>query len=464
LASCSGQMMTTVDSNVAPKAGKDAGLAGIPYYLPTSIIPITISAAPAGSATDKSPTSSPPGGASGAGGAATTITASPQVTVSVQTGAPPPKTSKADAPNYTLSAAIGAPSYVPDAGQEHFLQYDLDSESDNQFTLSVDQNNLLTSVQGQSTDQRGAALVALAQLGTTLAGAVTGGAASPVNARFELLQSSAPSKEPTTCNVSAFTWTVNYQPGGGSFADITPDANQEIFKIDTRNDIRSERAGNAWVVARFPDKDTTGQTKDEVIRVAITAKGPTTQPDMPAQYTPPTNPPYWSGVLLRKKVLWKFTLKLMPDDNVKQFCHLQETERSFALLLPNNAPAFVEDMSRAPLVQKSINLTVANGMLQSVAVTRPSTLLAAVKLPLTIVQTVIGSTVGAATTPLTSGSSPGSNPAGGTATGTPGSVSPAATPSPSTGTAGGASPGAATGGGSSSSSSASSSSSSSSTP
>lgn len=68
---------------------------------------------------------------------------------------------------------------------------------------------------------------------------------------------------------------------------------------------------------------------------------------------------------------------------------LEKSSVSQTVLLPNNTPILSFSPKRSPLVQRVTHITLENGTLKEISLNKPSSVLAGVKLPLTIIKSIV---------------------------------------------------------------------------
>ena len=416
VAACSNDQM--IVSKQLTYADNSKPLQGLFYYLPKAVIPITIvgsdgtdssakggqpgaNAMPGGnpSPSSSSGTSKPPSSAPTA-----TATASPQISVTVQTAQGEQSANKTP-PAYKLAVTAGKPMIVPDPTEEYFLNYTPNAWSDDTLSLQVDGNGLLQSAKGQAVDQSAAVGTALVQLA-----AVAAGFPANVNIPAALIvdRNGNPIKPPpvkvvSKCTLPSVNKSFNYEPGylgdqdDGSEPSILPGLSSYVDRSGV------QRKGRTWIVAR--SNTDAGQSVKVTISEAVAA-GNLRAPSA----GDPEHPP---GILFRNRADWTIDIDVSPSGDVEKYCHIMPMHHEIRdVLIPNGGTKFWEDLSREPLITKQVNLTVQNGMLTGVDPTRPSTVLAWVKLPLTIIQPILSA-------PFTAVSSGTTQPSGTSGTAPP---------------------------------------------
>jgi hypothetical protein len=397
LTACAGGPM--IQSRSSPSTDP---VQGVQYFLPKAVVPITISgsdgstAADQGAATAKG-SSTPSTGSSGAGpssasatpqSASATAMASPQVNVTVNAAAAaaPAKAAQATPKTYKMTMTVGTPKMIADPGKELFLEYTEDPFADDTLGLHT-QDGLLETAKGQAVDESanvGAALVQLA--------AVAAGFPGDVPLAAEKIKAAKPSPK-AKCALEPVTGSVNFEP----MSEATPSS----LDIAGQKPLCSA-GGCTWKLgenSRDTDPDF-AMDGDQYVSATITATNskPLSQEGKDKNTAAESDA---KGVVFRRLVPWTITVTLAPSAEAREACHLQTTTHSEQMLLPNESGEFVEDMNRTPLISRQVGLTVKDGLLVGVDEVRPSTALAFVKLPLTIIQPIVSLPF----TALTSGSS-----------------------------------------------------------
>ena len=155
---------------------------GIPYYLPTALIPITINLdQPPPKDSAKNPSTKNGTATSASGGATTKINPPPKDSAPTS----PPKDSAPGSSSLIsqkigpYNVTIGAPVLVPDTSKVFFLEYNPSFATEDAITFGVGENQLLQSINATSTDKSGEVLVTLAKIAADVA-MLAGGRKRPV--------------------------------------------------------------------------------------------------------------------------------------------------------------------------------------------------------------------------------------------------------------------------------------------
>lgn len=255
-------------------------------------------------------------------------------------GTPPASAGKP----YQLNLSFSNPIYVTDSTKSFFLTARHNPFSDDHFTIKVDQNGLLQTVSLQATDQTGQILAQLAQVAAQV---VT------IPASFGLGASTTPSNKaaiikPRACSLPAYQWSENLAPTPG---------------VPTPLDLPTLQSS-------------TNSLEYVKLKIAYVA-----QAGAPVE-TVTVAPSAVDGIYFRMPVPYELTIFADASPQAQADCLLPaESKQGAEVSLPNGGKLFAENVSRAFSVQRTIGLTVQNGMLTGVDDTHPSEIYGLAQIP-----------------------------------------------------------------------------------
>jgi len=365
---------------------------GIPYFLPKAVMQITIVSSRGASAASSAPTAGTMASPSIAPKASSTpaptgsdknaAAAKPTTLLSVSaenTIDPAATDQDSKTPQYTLTASAGVPSFVPDYQQKYYLRYMIDNNSDATLSLHTDANGLLSTANGEYVDQTAAEAATLAQIA---AAAASFGGTTLLPADLFIQTTSPPKPPKTTCLLPIINRSLNFIPGEDD-REVLGDVPQW----------RTTVTNNGTTTLTSVLESGRGQAVTITIQAAL-LNGATLF-KLPKDLVPPTDDS--PGVLFRDWQPWKIKITVSPTGNARDGCHIKESSSATVAMLPNGGAMFYLDVNREALIDKKVNLAVTNGMLTGVDISHPSPNLAALKLPLTILQPIVSLPFTAAT-------------------------------------------------------------------
>ena len=276
------------------------------------------------------------------------VTSSPLVTQNNETSASttkPPANRPEKNSVYSIKVTIAAPVYIPDHTAQLVLNYSTNPWYDTTVSLHI-KNGLLTTSSADAVDQTPAIIESVAE---TVADA----------AKFAVRKTPGKSKLP--CDL----------PRISQNASLIPQLKQSPFGANEMS----------WEVS---DNNRVAPLRQE-ITIDVSAETYGEEP----QYIWPTNGVF-KGMLFRGGRTWKLTTSVKPNEAATENCGIGASKQTEAIFIPNGGAEYLLDMSRASLVDKKMNLSIADGMLTGIDASQPSQILAGVKIPLTIVQTIAG--------------------------------------------------------------------------
>lgn len=365
LVACSSQMQRSAALSPqylrANPAQKD-GRTGLPYFLPDTVVPITV---------------------------AGDFVVLPERKSDEKDWKPKPVDFE-----YVLTVTVGAPKQVADPNAALMLEYVPEAASDDVFKLGVGANGLLNTVKSTSTDQSSAIILKLAEL----------------------------VKEAAKLAVTTFdNKTVLAQPDEGDTRraacyrqlqkmSVTMELNMsDVLKLETAPLlVAGDPAGavaalmsgqtqqlNRSVMLAMLKTPNSVPDGGPVRKISLNGKAPSpvagsVLPDVPGGVE--NGNKTYSGVVFRMMVPRRFSIDI--DTNGLNFgdgCSLRSvaaySDGSTTMVAHPNQ-TFVVDNSRGVFVKKRVDLLVADGVLNGIEVDKPSELLAIVSLPVDVLKTI----------------------------------------------------------------------------
>lgn len=380
-----------------------APVTGIPYFLPDTVVPVTVSG---------------------------DFVVLPERKASTQ------------APGdyeYVLSVTIGVSKQIADPNAALMLEYVPQAATDDVFSLQVGSNGLLSTVKSTSTDRSGDILLKLVELAkeaVKLPGFfVEGTSAAEGDGRriacYALLQKMSVSSEVNLSDiiraetaVSFLSTRVRAEATGWDY----------VASTDQERTLAEQYARYLWSLQGPPEMFSltatvnaysgfySGATNQlltrqiaQLNRAAVSAmkKVPDTsdegapienfrlaaKPGYPVAGSVSTTPPLlqpndtsYKGVVFRTMVPKRLSITASPQSlKFGPTCSLRSvsvSQNDATFMVADPTSTFVADTSRAFLVQKKVDLAVTDGVLTGIDVDKKSELLAAVSLPVTILKAI----------------------------------------------------------------------------
>lgn len=320
-------IFTPTSDSVPPSSSSTApARIGVPYYLPRALIPITITLAKSTPPADNKSTP-------------TADTPTSSTAVSQKIG--------------QYEVTIGAPLLIPDTSRPpFFLEYNAEGATEDEITIGVGANQLLQTMKATSIDKSGEAIVKLAEIGIRAAelfGLRAGGDSctelEPVKV-FAYLDPSSTRNDTSPFSLSALNdlLKLNYVP---MEFNVVPQREKE--KIAVKESGSSE-----------PPNDELGE---------IISENRTT------------------GILFRTSEPYVLTLSFGPNIHKKagSWCVIPEIHQTM-VMAPNKGKMYAVDVNRGALITKKTDLTIVDGMLTKIEVTKPSSLVGVISIPLDILK------------------------------------------------------------------------------
>jgi hypothetical protein len=323
--------------------------AGQPYYLPRVLLPITVTAGKAKGGD---------GGGKPAGAAATgtTVNVTNNQTVNV-TQPKPPGGDNGGGGGQQVSVKIGAAKYVADPREMYFLEYRESGASDDRFDIKVDQNGLLQSTESKSRDRSGDIALKFVELAGQVARiGVSGGP------RFESNVTKRTDKPP--CELTDETIELL----------VDPEA------------VHSDNKAEKIPGAKIEDHEVKFDGQFKGLTIGIRRPTNTRSAAVPAAEAQGSH----GGVVFRAAVPYEVTVAFDPKQSPHGAkCELSKFAQQLTIMAPNGGPTFRADVSRAALVEKTVTLSIQDGMLTGTKVDKPSEFLAAISLPVDIAKAIV---------------------------------------------------------------------------
>ncbi|GAB1720191.1 MAG: hypothetical protein NTAFB09_19220 [Nitrosospira sp.] len=242
---------------------------------------------------------------------------------------------------------------IPDTSRPpFFLEYNAEGATEDEITIGVGANQLLQTMKATSIDKSGEAIVKLAEIGIRAAelfGLRAGGDSctelEPVKV-FAYLDPSSTRNDTSPFSLSALNdlLKLNYVP---MEFNVVPQREKE--KIAVKESGSSE-----------PPNDELGE---------IISENRTT------------------GILFRTSEPYVLTLSFGPNIHKKagSWCVIPEIHQTM-VMAPNKGKMYAVDVNRGALITKKTDLTIVDGMLTKIEVTKPSSLVGVISIPLDILK------------------------------------------------------------------------------
>jgi hypothetical protein len=337
LSACDSQMITT--SNFYPSqivTGNDATdgkkyaqapgvipVHGIPYYLPQSVLHLTVA------------------------------------------GSYP----KDEADKYQLTVKLNGIEQAPDPSRLYLLEYHTEDGTDDVLTIGINAKGLLSTAVGISTDRSGDILKKVAETFAKVAEGIPKGPAPAIAAANYCKE------------LNAFTmeWT---QPIAGAGEISIDDLGKAIFEAMTGETLpKDDPAKKAPVVTLKVEDEAEGLRSDD-----LDAEGA-------KRWPPKENPENWApGLRFRVPKVAKLSMNFLASKFEYKGCKIPAIDqyaKGLPILYLDKSRDYVFDMSRSVLVHKEITLTINDGVLLGAVIKRDSPALAAVTLPLDLINILL---------------------------------------------------------------------------
>lgn len=380
---------------------------GSVYYLPKALIPISIKAI------DTS--------GSGGGGNSSSNNSSAQVTNNIIVNGrniknepeikPDKNTNQDKIKKFEYTVRLGDLKYIPDTNHAYFLEHNENVLFDDNITIEVGENQLLTSAQAVAKDQTGEVLIKLADLAGTIAKMTTGVPSAPKSQmwsapidRNKVMADKGPIYicvlpdiknidtilDPTNLAAPDDT-TINFSISklNTSLAEAHLPIQikaSPLVKLENKPQSYPALKDNGFEIGEFFNWD--GCYKSN----SCISKGVLVRSPIPyfitVDVTKNTGDSRFYRIAsddeIKNKTIQKF---IDPQECLNQF-EVKETRQTFLAMAPNDGPITNVDVSRASFVTKTTKLSIVNGMLRKIEMEKPSQLMGFIKIPVDMAKAV----------------------------------------------------------------------------
>lgn len=355
---CSSQMQRSAPldlEHLTSDHHKRKGITGLPYFLPDTVVPLTISG--------------------------------DFVLLPERKDRKPPTDIDYE---YVVTVTVGATKQVADPNAPLILEYQPEAGTNDAFKLAVGANGLLNNVNSTSKDESAAIIVKLAELAREGLRTVTALAPAPSLMATDALALEADKESPDDKRRRACAATLQKMA-------VTTEINlsdvllSEGSKPPAVANLQTDQLNDRVVKAMLKIPGALPSFDQRLIQ-AITLSGKTIALPGNASATTPSTTPY-PGIIFRLMTPRAFGVDLSSSNITfgKTGCSLQ-SQASYiggsAIMVADPRRTFVVDNSRTAFVAKKVNLTVADGVLLGIDVDKPSELLAAISLPVDVLKVI----------------------------------------------------------------------------
>lgn len=306
----------------------------------------------------------------------------PQSVVKVTVGGGPK--SKEDE-TYVMTLTLNGVGQVPDPSQLYLLEIHTEDGTDDDITIGVGANGLLKSAKATSTDRSGDILKKMAET-----------AAAVMNAAGGLPSFTAADCAPL--RPFAIDWSLPYDSSipiqrdaaGQSWAILpTAELEREIYQAMTGAPLAENEPSPIKITTRLDFMKSADPRSEGGI--ALKPQNGFRKLDHP--WPPTSNPENWApGIRFRLPEIAALSVQIgssvIGSGDCAQTIATTSINRQRALLM-NPRIDYVFDMSRTPLVKTVIDLTVEDGVLTAATVQKNSPALAAATLPLELLNILL---------------------------------------------------------------------------
>ena len=270
---------------------------------------------------------------------------------------------------YLLSMSILPTKQVPDTSAQMLLEYLPEAASDDEFRISVTQDGLLTSAKAKSTDRSKDVVLKLVELAALVMKGVSDEETPKDDERrkacYEMLQT------------VSIDWSVNIsnalldKPNAGNqiIKESTDALNETLLAAMRRKTVESgeKKSPVAMTIAEGPKSATKHKvgTPDGVVFRAMTSREVT-------------------ATLNADGLAFSDTKHVVPCTLVSG-AQIAVTQ----VMAADPGQTFVIDTSRTPFVPKRVDLTISDGVLTGTEVDKPSELLAGFSLPVEVLKAIV---------------------------------------------------------------------------
>lgn len=370
---CSSQMQRSAPINenylMSMSRGKQ-GVTGMPYFLPDTVVPITVSG--------------------------------DFVLLPERKGEDNPTAKDFE---YVLTVEVGETKQVADPKAALMLEYRPEAGSNDTFKLSIGSNGLLSTVNSTSEDQSAAIILKLAELVREAAKAVGdvklyGTSKQPPKRDLDDDRREACYKALQKMSVRTEVNLSEVLLREPKSRDGQPSRMLNTQTVDFNNSILvAMQKVPKDVVYADPGMD--GRRPIEAIKLpskvgstmegTILSGGEGGKPPEDGYLDDP-NAKAYSGIIFRMMVPLRFGLDATPSGlTFAGGCQLRSVSSYLGgttIMVADPTRTFVVDNSRTPFVKKKINLTVTDGVLTGIDVDKPSELLAGISLPVDVLKVI----------------------------------------------------------------------------
>ncbi len=353
---------------------------GVVYYLPKALIPISIQLN-SGSSNGAKPAST---GAS----AQVTNSITNQEKVDSQ---PKPPSGQSDRDKgkkkYQYTVTLKDLEYFPDTSYPLFLEHNQDIFFEDDLDFEIGANQLLKSINTESTDKTGEVLVNLIDLAGTIAKMSTGVPSLP----------DADRRTDSRMDASA---TLENKYVCDPLVDNDIKAYLDLAKKSTGNfynDFSKTEINNKLIDNKLPIRIEVNRSHTSKVDIVegLSYSGVFVRSPIP----------YVVTVTISKKHFDKSKLPMHAYDEEKDAnvnenlivvdpnkCldkfDINESEQKYLVMAPNDGPITRIDISRSSFITKTENLTISNGMLSKIDLVKPSQALGFIRIPVDMVKAI----------------------------------------------------------------------------
>lgn len=333
-------------STFSPKQKCASTVSGVPYYLPRTMLPITVS------------------------GQFVTVP-----------GAPKDAQDDPAYKEYQLRVVVGSTVQQPDPGAAMFLEYLPSPMHDDDLGFGVGTSMLLETGTAQSRDRTGDVLSKLAELTAQIAKLATGGPFSIMTGSLKTAGTPTDKDRRKACTQTLSAFTVT------EFVDLSGSIPADAGEIETKLTADMERA------MFLPGFSASRVAPSTIVLSALD------QPQASAQNAfAVKQEPRKGGVAFRKMTPRSLSLSLdtkgvsVRDDGGNTVaCSLVasfEKQSGIGVVHADPSATFWVDVSRTPFVEKKIVMNVKDGVLSGLQVVKPSEVLAGISIPVEVLKTI----------------------------------------------------------------------------
>lgn len=429
-----------------PKSLFTSSRIGMPYYLPTALIPITITYVKNSSNSSedtketKSKDQEKPSIKKNLEGQANINGQSPSPKPEDSTPAESSPAKPAEKPTNSVIHKMGPyeikidpPILVPDSSRMFYLEYNPVSATADDIKIGVGANQLLQTINAISTDKSGEALVTLAKIASY---AMVLAAEADISRNCE---------DPSPVRISTFLDPTSIK----GIQDDLGFNNPRAFSIDTLNNLlKNNNVPLKFDINTFGAVDTSGSdilsakkrrqenliTELRLEKNNIANKNPQIEKELETRLEEAnkeladtrsrlieklqdemkvrtildeekknemdrlasdmekikTHP---AGILFRAAEPYQLKISLSPDlnqknDTLRPWCVYSEFSHTM-VLAPSITKVYSIDVDRGALITKTTNLTIVDGMLTKIEVNKPSSLLGILNVPLEVIKAIL---------------------------------------------------------------------------